>query len=122
MLSSVRQSNISAIENDRRVPSADTLNRLVVACGYELTATAGRRTIACPLPMAGWFPDEDTPPAHPDDPVDERPAVGPRTPMRTRARVLTAILHAVDATFAHERPGRPLHRHSSVHHPTDGAQ
>ena len=38
--SGVAQSNISAIENGRRIPSADTLNRLLVACGFELAATS----------------------------------------------------------------------------------
>lgn len=97
-LSAVGQSNISAIENDRRVPSVDTLNRLLVACGYELTATAGGRTIACPLPSAGWFPDDDLLPPVLGDPPDEPPAVGPLTPMSERVRVVTAVLEAVDAT------------------------
>ncbi|MGH9179532.1 MAG: helix-turn-helix domain-containing protein [Acidimicrobiales bacterium] len=55
-VSGVRQSNISAIEAGRRVPTADTLNRLVVACGFELAATAGDRVIYCPFPVPGGFP------------------------------------------------------------------
>lgn len=99
-ISGVRQSNISAIENSRRMPSADTLNRLLVACGYELVAAAGNRSIACPLPKVGWFPDEELPPSVPGDPPDERPVVNPHTAMAERVRVVTAVLDAVDAIAA----------------------
>ena len=97
-ISGVRQSNISAIESGRRLPSADTLNRLIVGCGYELSATAGNRTIFCPLPQAGWFPDDDLPPIAEDDPPDERPALGPDASMEERVRTITAVLDAADAT------------------------
>ncbi|HUQ63820.1 MAG TPA: helix-turn-helix transcriptional regulator [Acidimicrobiales bacterium] len=96
-ISGVRQSNISAIESGRRLPSADTLNRLIVACGYELSAVAGSRTIFCSLPRAGWFPDEDLPPRADGDPPDERPAVGPDAPIEERVRAITAVLEAADA-------------------------
>jgi transcriptional regulator with XRE-family HTH domain len=92
-ISGVRQANISAIENGRRLPSADTLNRLLVACGYELSATAGERVIACGLPAAGWFPDQDQPPALPEDPPDMPTA----TTGAQRAAALAAVLDAVDA-------------------------
>ncbi|MGI9032974.1 MAG: helix-turn-helix domain-containing protein [Acidimicrobiales bacterium] len=98
-VSGVRQSNISAIENGRRVPSADTLNRLVVACGFELTATAGSRTVHCPLPHGGWFPDEDLPPRLPTDPPDSPPGLVPAASMEERVRVITALLDAADATL-----------------------
>jgi transcriptional regulator with XRE-family HTH domain len=94
-VSGVDQPNISAIENDRRSPSAETLNRLLVACGYELTAIAGERRVYAPLPAVGWFPDEDLPPALPDDPADEPPTVRPDTSMAERARIVTAVLDAV---------------------------
>lgn len=55
----IDQPNLSAYENDRQLPSADMLNKIVVACGYLLEAVAGGRRIACPLPKAGWFPDDD---------------------------------------------------------------
>lgn len=99
-ISGIRQANISAIENGHRVPSADTLNRLLVACGYELAAVAGERIVACPLPSAGWFPDEDLPPRLLDDPPDEEPAVNALSPVAERARVIAAILDAVDATVS----------------------
>lgn len=72
-ISGIRASNVSAIENDRRMPTADTLNRLLVSCGFELAAKAGERTIYCRRPRAGWFPDEDLPPRLDGDPEDERP-------------------------------------------------
>lgn len=93
-ISGISQPNISAIENGRRSPSADTLNRLLVACGYELAAVAGERVIHCPLPRSVWFPDDDLPPRLPDDPPDEEPSVTPNTPMAERVRVITAVLEA----------------------------
>ncbi len=88
----ISQPNLSAYEHDRRVPSADTLNRLLVACGYQLVARAGSTTVPCPLPRAGWFPDDDDPPRLPDDPVDEQPTVDATTPIAERAAVITAVL------------------------------
>lgn len=90
-VSGIAQANISAIENDRRTPSADTLNRLIVACGFELAATAGDRTIYCPLPDDLWS-------RLADDPPDERPTVAPSASAAERAEVLSAVLDAVDAT------------------------
>jgi transcriptional regulator with XRE-family HTH domain len=55
----INQPNLSAYENDRQVPSADMLNKIVVACGYLLEAVAGQRRIVGPLPRAGWFQDDD---------------------------------------------------------------
>ncbi|HVM13129.1 MAG TPA: helix-turn-helix transcriptional regulator [Egibacteraceae bacterium] len=97
-ISGVRQSNLSAIESSRRVPSADTLNRLLVACGFELSATAGGRTIYCPLPRGGWFPDEDVPARSPGDPPDEDLAIGPSASPEDRARAIAAVLAAGEAT------------------------
>lgn len=96
-VSGVRQSNISAIETGRRVPSADTLNRLLVACGFELAAVAGERTIYCHLPRAGWFPDEDLPAPDAGDPVDERPSIAADALTNDRAAVVTAVLDAASA-------------------------
>ena len=95
-VSGLRQSNISAIENDRRLPSADTLNRLLVACGFELAAKAGDRVIYGPLPKAGWFPDDDAPPRTPADPPDRPPTTFASD--EERARALTALLELADAT------------------------
>ncbi len=99
-ISGVGQANISAIENDRRVPSADTLNRLLVSCGYELAAAAGQRIITCPFPLGTWFPDEEVPPRLPDDPPDEGPAVDPRSTDASRARVVADVLDSVDAVIS----------------------
>ena len=46
----IEQPNLSAYENDRQMPSADVLNRILVGCGYILEATAGARRLVCPLP------------------------------------------------------------------------
>ena len=95
-VSGIPQPNISAIERDRRLPSIDSLNRLLVACGFELAAVAGEKVIHCPLPEVGWFPDEGLPGPDPDDPGDETPVVGPDTPMEQRVRVITAVLEVAD--------------------------
>ncbi|MGI9033745.1 MAG: helix-turn-helix domain-containing protein [Acidimicrobiales bacterium] len=97
-ISGVRQSNISAIESGRRVPSADTLNRLLVACGFEITATAGNRRVYCPLPRGDWFPDEDLPARLPQDPPDEPSGLASTTSMEERVRVITSLLDAADAS------------------------
>lgn len=95
-VSGIPQPNISAIERDRRLPSIDSLNRLIVACGFELAAVAGEKVVHCPLPEVGWFPDEGLPGPEPGDPGDEAPVVGRDTPMEERVRVVTAALEAAD--------------------------
>lgn len=95
-VSGISQPNISAIERDRRVPSAESLNRLLVSCGYMLTAVAGERVVRCELPRVGWFPDEDLPGPVEGDPGDEPPVVGPDTPMADRVRVITAVLETAE--------------------------
>ena len=92
----ISQPNLSAYENDRRVPTADTLNRMVVACGYQLAAIDDRRVLFCPLPLAGWFPDEDRPPSLKDDPPDERPAVTADRPIEVRVNAILAVLEMAD--------------------------
>jgi transcriptional regulator with XRE-family HTH domain len=91
--SGVAQSNISAIENGRRMPSADTLNRLLVACGFELAAASADLTLYCPLPD-----DDPWPGSVAGDPPDERPSLAAGASVEERAQVLTAVLDAVDAT------------------------
>jgi transcriptional regulator with XRE-family HTH domain len=94
----ISQPNLSAYECGRRVPTADTLNKILVACGYELAASSGERVIYCPLPVAGWFPDEDLPPPLAGDPGDEAPSVTPDTPMAERVSAIIAVLEVADAT------------------------
>lgn len=94
----ISQPNVSAYEHDRRVPNADTLNKLLVACGYQLAATDGTRAIYCPLPVGGWFPDEDLLPAVPGDPGDEAPTITADTPMADRVRAINQVLELADAT------------------------
>jgi transcriptional regulator with XRE-family HTH domain len=83
-VSGVEQSNISAIENDRRVPTVETLLRLLASCGYELMAVAGKRVIAFPPVDAG-----------PEDLLggpEEAPTITPDTPMAVRVRAINAVL------------------------------
>lgn len=92
-ISGVKQSNISAIENGRRKPSAETLQRLLAACGFELLAEAGDRVLTFPPPHD--TPADDSAPD--GDPSPEPPTVDRDTPVADRARVLTAALEASEA-------------------------
>lgn len=86
------QPNLSAYENDRRAPTIDVLNRYLVACGYQLVADGGSRQVRCPLPKAGWFPDDDLPDRLPDDPPDETPAIGRDASLAERLRAIDDVL------------------------------
>ena len=94
-ITGISQPNLSAYENDRRSPTLDVLNRIVVACGYQLMADSGRSQISFPLPVVGWFPDEDLPPRLPSDPLDQPP---PRPPGPTdRGQLVYEVLQLADA-------------------------
>lgn len=85
--SGVAQSNISAIEHGRRVPTAETLQRLVEGCGFNLVARAGPRTIVVPSP------DDDDDGALPPEP----PTIEPDASVAERVRALVAALDAAEA-------------------------
>ncbi len=93
----ISQPNLSAYENDRRMPSLDIANRILVACGYELVADGGSRRIDAPLPKAGWFPDDDVPPRLPDDPDDEEPTIDASTSAEERASLFVSMVELADA-------------------------
>ncbi len=84
-ISGIEQANISAIENDRRAPSAETLHRLLAGCGYELLAAAGSRLLAFPPPA--FDPEGPT-----DEPPKEPLTITPDTPMAVRVRAINAVL------------------------------
>lgn len=93
-IAGVKQSNISAIENERRVPTAATLHRLLFACGYELAAVAGEQVLAFPPPDEFDFAfDDDTT----GDPRSEPRESGSAMPIATRVRLVTAVLDASEA-------------------------
>jgi transcriptional regulator with XRE-family HTH domain len=83
-ITGIEQTNISAIENDRRHPSAATLHQLLLGCGFELVAAAGDTVIGLPA-----SPD-DLPGDVPPEPVRE---LSPRT----RARLVVSVLDAAEA-------------------------
>jgi len=102
-ISGVKQANISAIENNRRQPTTETLHLLLTSCGFELVAMAGARTIPLPPPL-----DDDDPDVLRDlltvnqsagDPSELAPATDPRTTSDQRSRVLRAVLDASEATI-----------------------
>lgn len=89
-LAGLEQPNLSAIENERRLPTAATLHRLLFACGFELAAVADERVLALPPP------DDDL-----DEPLDEATieALRAELPVQTRARMLAAALDASEAVL-----------------------
>jgi len=92
----ISQPNLSAYENDRRLPSLDAANRILVACGYQLVADGGATTVRAPLPKVGWFPLEDLPPRLPDDPPDEESTVPWGTLHADRLQVIHDLQDAVE--------------------------
>jgi transcriptional regulator with XRE-family HTH domain len=84
----IDQPNLSAYEHDRRTPSAETLHRIVTACGYRLVAEAGERRIALAPPPT---------PRVASDPHDEPPVVGSADP-RVRGEALEQLLRLAEAT------------------------
>jgi len=95
-ITGISQPNLSAYENDRRMPTLDVLNRVMVACGYQLVADGGPKQVRAPLPKAGWFPDEDLPPRLPDDPPDEPPTITWNASPEDRVRAMSAALAIAD--------------------------
>jgi transcriptional regulator with XRE-family HTH domain len=94
------QPTVSAYEHDRKMPSADTLNKIVAGCGYLLTASAGTQVIICPTPQAGWFEDEGLPPRDATDmalAAASRPKPGIHLSMEERGRNLRDVLKLADA-------------------------
>ena len=87
VVSGIAQPNISAIERDRRVPTSDTLHRLLAACGFTLVAEGSAMTLV--------VPDPDGPPgwSSPGEP----PSITPDTPMSDRVRAMNAVLDASEA-------------------------
>ncbi|HYI60187.1 MAG TPA: helix-turn-helix transcriptional regulator [Acidimicrobiales bacterium] len=92
-LTGISQPNLSAYENDRRTPTLDTFNRMLVACGYQVAADGGSTVLHLPLPPgAGGYPFDDLPPRLPDDPPDEAPVLPPDATPATRAWALAQVL------------------------------
>lgn len=95
----IEQPNLSAYENDRRVPGIDVFNRLVAACGYGLVATAGETELAVPLPLGtGGYPFDDLPARLPDDPADEPPAIALDATDVERAAAIVEVIAIAEAT------------------------
>jgi len=95
-ISGIEQANISAIENDRRAPTVETLHRLLTACGYELTATAGRRVLVLPLPGVDADGSGEQAP-------DEAPTITPDTPMAVRVRAINGVLDLAESIVRSRR-------------------
>jgi transcriptional regulator with XRE-family HTH domain len=94
----IEQPNLSAYENDRQMPSADALNRILVGCGYLLEATAGARRIICPRPSAAWYADDHlrSEPGAPPDPV-QSVSIEPHRSDELSAAKLEQVLALADS-------------------------
>lgn len=94
----IEQPNLSAYENDRQMPSADALNRILVGCGYLLEATAGARRIICPRPSGPWSADDHLR-SVPDAPRDPLPpaSVKPHRSDELSAAKLEQVLALADS-------------------------
>lgn len=101
-VSGIAQANISAIENGRRQPSAETLHRLLAACGFDLVAVSGDERIHIVPPPAPGEPEivaDLLAERGPADPHNAPALTGPDTPVEQRARILVAVLDASEATI-----------------------
>ena len=94
----IEQPNLSAYENDRQMPSADVLNRILVGCGYLLEATAGELRLICPLP-GSHRPTAPNPRVGRQAPnqSDELPTRPPRPDDELSAVKLEQVLALADA-------------------------
>lgn len=99
-IAGLAQANISAYENDRQVPSIDTINRIVVSCGYQLMAVAGSERVEVPLAKGGWTPIEWMPERDPDDPPESGSPMRFDAPMEER---VLAIREVLDFPVMHEQ-------------------
>ena len=92
LMADVPQPNISAYESGQRIPTADTLSRLIAGCGFRLAAIGpGDHVIVCDGPEGPeWTTLSGDPPA-------ERPTLDPGTPPEVRGRVLYDLLDLVDS-------------------------
>ena len=100
--SGVAQANISAIENGRRQPNAETLHRLLAACGFDLVAVSGDERIHLLPPPAPGEPEivaDLLADRYPADPYEVPSLIGPDTSVELRARLLVAVLDASEATI-----------------------
>lgn len=101
-VSGIKQANISAIENGRRQPSAETLHRLLAACGFDLVAVSDDERIHLVPPPAPGEPEivaDLLAERDRTDPLEAPPLVGADTPVELRARLLVAVLDASEATI-----------------------
>jgi transcriptional regulator with XRE-family HTH domain len=100
-ITGIPQPSLSLYERDRRLPSIDIVNKILVGCGYLLEAVAGGERIACPLPRAGWYPDDAWRPDEDEPTVPPEPAAfGPDADPEARAKHLERVLALGDSMRA----------------------
>ncbi len=75
------------------MPTAETLHRLLFACGFEVVAVAGSRVVPFPPPKDG----DDMGGHDPDDPGHGGPPATSELPMAARVQMLTAALDTSEA-------------------------
>jgi len=96
-ITGIPQPSLSAYERDRRLPTADTLNRIVAGCGYVLEAVAGDERVVCTVPRVGWFPDDAWRPELGEPTVTEPSTIDADADPTVRAAHVEAVLALGDA-------------------------
>ena len=88
----IEQPNLSAYENDRRLPSIDVVNRIAVSCGYLLRVEGAPGEVVMPFPEGGWLPMEGLPDNDPTDPPQTQAARGRQISPEDRVEIVDQVL------------------------------
>ena len=88
----IKQPNLSAYENDRRLPSIDVVNRIVVSCGYLLRVEGAPGGVVMPFPEGGWLPMEGLPENDPIDPPQTHAGRVRQNPLENRVEIVDQVL------------------------------
>ena len=95
-IAGIKQSNLSAYENDRRLPSIEIVNRIAASCGYIMRVEGAPPSVQVPLPRGGWVPLEDLPGQDAPDPDASGPAMRHDAPMDERVMTIQRVLQLTD--------------------------
>jgi transcriptional regulator with XRE-family HTH domain len=95
-IAGITQSNLSAYENDRRLPSISIVNRIVASCGYILRVEGAPLSVQVPLPRGSWVPFEDLPDGEDLDVGTPGSGMQHDAPMDERVMTIDRVLQLAD--------------------------